>query len=158
MTKLIANKVFQLRSLLFLASLLLMAGFVMPMLTITQFFLFDHSISIISGLWQLVQDGQIILFILIATFSIIVPISKIVLLFLLLSPATVHGNRSKKLLHLMHDYGRWAMLDVLIVAILIVTVKLGFIATIQIHSGLYIFASAVLLIMFITHHVVKQLD
>ena len=55
----------------------------------------------------------------------------------------------------MHDYGRWAMLDVMVVAILIVTVKLGAIASIQIHVGLYIFGVAVLLIMFITHQVVS---
>jgi paraquat-inducible protein A len=55
---------------------------------------------------------------------------------------------------MMHDYGRWAMLDVMVVAMLIVTVKLGVIATIQIHAGLYVFGSAVLLIMFITQRVV----
>lgn len=56
----------------------------------------------------------------------------------------------------MHDYGRWAMLDVMVVAILIVTVKLGAIASIQVHSGLYVFGLAVLLIMFITHQVVNM--
>jgi len=157
-TNLLANKATQLRILLILTSLLLVFGFVLPMLTITQFLLFDHSVSVVSGVWQLLQDGQIFLFVLIATFSIVIPITKIVLLFLLLSPATIQNHRNKKRLQLMHDYGRWAMLDVMVVAILIVTVKLGVIATIQIHSGLYIFASAVLLIMLITHQVVKQLD
>lgn len=56
----------------------------------------------------------------------------------------------------MHDYGRWAMLDVMVVAILIVTVKLGALASIQIHYGLYIFGFAVLLIMFITQQVVNH--
>ena len=56
----------------------------------------------------------------------------------------------------MHDYGRWAMLDVMVVAILIVTVKLGAIASIQIHAGLYIFGTAVLLIMLITQQVVSM--
>ncbi len=55
----------------------------------------------------------------------------------------------------MHEYGRWAMLDVMVVAVLIVTVKLGAIATIQVHAGLYIFGASVVLLMFITHRVVK---
>ena len=55
----------------------------------------------------------------------------------------------------MHDYGRWAMLDVMVVAILIVTVKLGTIASLQIHFGLYIFGAAVLLIMMITGRVIR---
>jgi paraquat-inducible protein A len=83
------------------------------------------------------------------------PIAKIILLFNLLLPSTHHPNRRKKLLHLMHDYGRWAMLDVMVVAILIVSVKLGAIASIQVHAGLYIFGTAVLLIMFITQQVVS---
>ena len=57
----------------------------------------------------------------------------------------------------MHEYGRWAMLDVMVVAVLIVTVKLGALASIEIHPGLYIFGTAVLLIMFATQQVVSLL-
>ena len=55
----------------------------------------------------------------------------------------------------MHEYGRWTMLDVMVVAMLIVTVKLGVIASIQVHVGLYLFGLAVLLLMFITSKVSK---
>jgi len=154
-TKTLTAKTTKLRWLLLLTSFLLAAGFVMPMMTITQFILFEHSFSVVSGIWQLWQEGHLFLFFLIAIFSIVIPITKIALLFNLLHPNTTHPHRRKKLLHLMHDYGRWAMLDVMVVAILIVTVKLGVIATIQIHAGLYIFGIAVLLIMFITHQVVQ---
>ena len=63
-----------------------------------------------------------------------------------------------KLLSLIHDYGRWAMLDVMVVAMLIVTVKIGAIASIQIHPGLYVFGAAVLLIMLTTQSTVKLLE
>ena len=145
-----------LRWLLVVSTLLLIAGFFAPMLTLTKFIMFSNSFSIITGIWQLLLDGKVFLFILIAGFSIILPLAKIILLFNLLHPKTTHPNRRKKLLHLMHDYGRWAMLDVMVVAILIVTVKLGAIASIEIHAGLYIFGLAVLLIMFITHQVVSH--
>jgi paraquat-inducible protein A len=46
----------------------------------------------------------------------------------------------------------------MVVAVLIMTVKLGAVASIQIHAGLYIFAIAVLLIMFLTQQVVKHID
>ena len=148
----------QLRWLLVITSLLLIAGFVMPMMTITKFMMVSNSFSIMSGIWQLLQDGQFFIFIIVACFSIVLPLAKISLLFNLLHPNTTHPNQRKKLLQLMHDYGRWAMLDVMVVAILIVTVKLGAIASIQVHSGLYIFGLAVLLIMFITHQVVNMHD
>ena len=144
-----------LRWLLLFTTMLLIAGFVTPMLTITKLVFFDHSFSIISGIAQLWRDGQYILFIIIGSFSIVLPSAKIAILFALLSSNTHHPEYRKKLLHLMHDYGRWAMLDVMVVALLIMSVKLGAIATIQIHGGLYIFSSAVILIMLITQQVVR---
>jgi len=157
-TKPIIHNVIALRWLLVITSLLLAAGFMMPMMTITQFILFDNSFSVISGIWKLLQDDQLFLFFVIAFFSIIIPVAKIALLFNLLHLSTTHPKRRKRLLHMMHDYGRWAMLDVMVVAMLIVTVKLGVIATIQIHVGLYVFGIAVLLIMFITHQVVHLIE
>jgi len=155
-TKIVTSSPAQLRWLLVISSLLLIAGFVMPMMTVTKFMMVTNSFSIASGIWQLLQDGQFFIFLIVACFSIILPIVKVSLLFNLLHPSTTHPNRRKKLLQLMHDYGRWAMLDVMVVAILIVTVKLGAIASIQVHTGLYVFGLAVLLIMFITHQVVNM--
>lgn len=146
-----------LRWLLLITSILLLVGFFVPMLTLTKLIVVTHSFSIVTGVWQLLQEGHLFLFILVTGFSIILPIIKIILLFNLLHPNTHSPERRKKLLHLMHDYGRWAMLDVMVVALLIVSVKLGALASIQIHSGLYIFGTAVLLIMFITHQVVALL-
>ena len=145
----------QLRWLLVVASFLLLGGFISPIMTITQLVWINHSFSIVSGIWQLWQEGHIVLFIVITVFSIVLPIAKIILLFNLLHPKTTYVHYRKQLLQLMHNYGRWAMLDVMVVAMLIVSVKLGAIASIQIHAGLYVFGGAVLLIMFITHYVVK---
>lgn len=143
-----------LRWLLVFTSLLLVTGVITPILTLTKFWIMSHSFSVLSGIWQLLQDGQLLLFVLVGSFSILLPTIKIALLFRILHPAIEHTEQQQKLLHLMHDYGRWAMLDVMVVAILIVTVKLGAIASIEIHYGLYIFGLAVLLIMFITQQVV----
>ncbi len=147
-----------LRWLLLFTSLLLAVGFVTPMMTLTELMFFTHSFSILSGIEQLWQEGHWLLAIIISLFSVIIPIVKILLLFNLLHPNTTHPERRKRLLHLMHDYGRWAMLDVMVVAVLIVTVKLGALASIQVHIGLYIFGLAVLLIMLITQQVVKHVN
>ena len=147
-----------LRWLLLFTSLLLAIGFVTPMMTLTELMFFTHSFSILSAIKQLWQEGHWLLAIIISLFSVIIPIVKILLLFNLLHPNTTHPERRKRLLHLMHDYGRWAMLDVMVVAVLIVTVKLGALASIQVHIGLYIFGLAVLLIMLITQQVVKHVN
>ena len=79
---------------------------------------------------------------------------KIAVLFKLLAVNGKDNSSYRRYLHLMHDYGRWAMLDVMVVAVLIVTVKLGAIASIQVHYGLYLFGASVLLIMIVTNKVV----
>ncbi|KGM07354.1 Paraquat-inducible protein A [Methylophaga thiooxydans] len=137
---------------------MLIAGLFLPMLTITQFIVIRNDFSVISGITELWKAGQYILFIVIACFSVMVPLTKIALLFKLLQNDNRPHPIKMKLLRLIHDYGRWAMLDVMVVAMLIVTVKMGAIASIQIHPGLYVFGVAVLLIMLTTQSTVKLLE
>ena len=141
--------------LLLLATGLLLAGLMMPMMTITKLVFFSDSFSVIQGVYELLLNGHFFLFVLVSGFSIVLPLLKIGVLFKLVSTGKTHSRGIDRLLHLMHEYGRWAMLDVMVVAILIVTVKLGAIASIEVHSGLYVFGLAVLLIMYITNRVVK---
>lgn len=140
--------------LLIIAVLLLAVGLSTPVVTISQFIFLRNSFSVLSGIYELLTHGQIILFLIVALFSVVLPIMKIWVLFRIVLNRKAHSSRIRRYLHLMHDYGRWSMLDVMVVAMLIVTVKLGTIATIQVHFGLYLFAAAVLLIMFVTQRIV----
>lgn len=144
-----------LRWLLFLSAVLFVTGISLPMITITKLVLISHSFSIVSGAYELLNEGRVILFLVIALFSVVLPMMKIFVLYKILSAKTYTSLRAKRYLHLMHEYGRWAMLDVMVVAILIVTVKLGAIVTIQVHYGLYLFGASVLLIMVITNSVIR---
>jgi paraquat-inducible protein A len=139
--------------LLLISSCLLAAGLYLPMLTLTKLLFIANSFSVISGILELLRRGHWILFFLVGLFSVVFPITKILLLYLLLRLREVNSTRYIHLLKLMHDYGRWGMLDVMVVAVMIVAVKLDVIAEVEIHTGLYLFAAAVLLIMYITHRV-----
>ena len=153
-----SRRLLQLRWLLVISSILLIAGLFLPMLTITQFIVISNDFSVMSGITELWKAGQYVLFVVIACFSVVVPLTKIALLFKLLQNDNRPHPIKLKLLSLIHDYGRWAMLDVMVVAMLIVTVKIGAIASIQIHPGLYVFGAAVLLIMLTTQSTVKLLE
>ena len=50
------------------------------------------------------------------------------------------------------------MLDVFVVAVLVVVVKLGAIASVQMEPGLYAFAGSVLLTMYITARIVSLIN
>jgi paraquat-inducible protein A len=140
--------------LLVIATGLLIAGLILPMMTITKLVMFSHSFSVLTGVYELWQNGHFLLFMIVAGFSIVMPFLKIAVLFKLVLHRKRHSPAFDRLLHLMHEYGRWAMLDVMVVAVLIVTVKLGAIATIEIHNGLFVFGLSVVLIMLITRRVV----
>lgn len=143
-----------LRFLVYLATLLFVVGIFAPMLTISQLIVISSSFSVFSGVVELLLNAQYLLFLVVTGFSIVLPLMKLWVLFRLTSQHPMTGPKLKRTLSLMHEYGRWAMLDVLVVAILIVTVKLGTIASLQIHYGLYVFGAAVLLIMLITGRVI----
>lgn len=147
-----------LRWQLLISSGLLLAGLYLPMLTITQFVFISNEFSVISGITALWQADQYVLFIVISCFSVLMPLAKIILLFRLLQSDEQPPPARIKLLRLIHDYGRWAMLDVMVVAMLVVTVKMGAIASIHIHPGLYVFGAAVLLIMLTTHATVRLIE
>jgi len=148
----------KLRLLVYVATALFAVGIVAPMMTISQLIVISASFSIYSGVIELLRNGQYFLFLVVAGFSIVLPLMKLWVLFRLTSPHPLSGSTLKRTLFLMHEYGRWAMLDVLVVAILIVAVKLGTIASLQIHYGLYVFGTAVLLIMLITSRVIRSSD
>ena len=143
---------------LVLASWLLIAGLILPMVTLSKFVVVTSDFSIVSGIVELIENGQYVLCVIIFMFSIMLPLLKMYVLFMILASKKITNQKMAKYLHLMHEYGRWAMLDVMVVAVLIMTVKLGALASVEVKPGLYVFALAVFIIMFVTYKVVKLTD
>lgn len=139
---------------LLVSTALLFSGLLMPLLSVQQFWIWSDSISIVGGVWQLFTAGQYALFVIVGTFSICLPFAKLLLLIrIVMSRAPRSHPLLQTLLRRLHDWGRWAMLDVLVVAVLIVVVKSGAAVQVQAELGLYLFSVAVLLIMFLTGRV-----
>jgi paraquat-inducible protein A len=148
----------QLRLLLVVTALLLTAGLAAPIVTLKKFVIVENTFSVLSGVMQLAREGQWFLFCIISAFSVLLPLMKIAVLYRLVSHQQHRNARTQRYLHWMHLYGKWSMLDVFIVAVLVVAVKLGAIASVEMRYGLYAFAASVLLTMFITARVVKLID
>lgn len=144
-----------LRVVLVITCVLLAVGLVSPIITINKFVLIENTFSVHSGVIQLLKEGKIFLFIVITGFSIMLPLLKIAVLFTLLSIKEAGAGKLERYLHWMHVYGKWSMLDVFVVAVLVVAVKLGAIATVEMRYGLYFFAAAVVLSMLVTARVVS---
>jgi paraquat-inducible protein A len=149
------KKARQLRYLIGLSAIMLAVGLVAPIATLNKFILVQNTFSVLSGVLALFSEGQFFLFLLISCFSVLLPVLKLGVLYRLVSQNSTMREQTKRLLHWMHLYGKWSMLDVFVVAVLVVLVKLGAIANVEMRYGLYAFAASVLLTMFVTARIVS---
>jgi Paraquat-inducible protein A len=107
-----------------------------------------RSFSLVSGIWRLLRDGELLIGAVILIFSVIFPAAKLAAL--ALSLRVVRGTAERHLGALEH-LGKWSMLDVFVIAALVVCFK-GFPGGthIQVDWGIYVFAASVVLSMLAT--------
>lgn len=131
------------------AAVSLIVGLLAPVMTLKKLVFVTNTFSLGSGLMSLATEGQIVLFILIGLFSVVFPVAKIGLL--LFASNAVTDSRIKRWLGWLTVFGKWSMLDVFVVAVLLATVKLRMLADVEVHYGLYAFAASVLTTMIAAH-------
>lgn len=136
--------------LLLLSAILLLVGIFAPMMTLSKFVWIENRFSLFAGTVQLFTDGQFLLFLIIFIFSIIMPVAKLILLFRFWHAESSDSHQLQHFMNWISHYGKWSMLDVFVVALLLVIVKLGVLATVEVHYGIYVYAAAGLLIMLCT--------
>jgi paraquat-inducible protein A len=130
---------------------LLALGVSTPVITVEKLYLFNNTVSLLSALQQLAGQEEWGLFLVIGVFSIMFPILKIITLLLLWNLERADGPGHRRHMKWLATYGKWSMLDVFVVALLVVTVKLGALAEARVEPGLYAFAGSVLLTMVLSH-------
>ncbi len=132
-------------ALLLVALGLLFWGLTLPLLKLSKFWIFGDTVSIVSAIKSLYGAGEIFLATVLLVFSILFPVGKnLTMLAVFIKGARV-GHFSQRLLGVVALLGKWSMLDVFIVAILVASVKLGILAHASVLSALYFFAASVLL-------------
>ncbi len=133
-----------------LAALALGIGLTTPLLNVSKAFFVDTDYSVWSGVRGLWRDGEYFLALVVLFFSSVFPIGKLALVARIWFFRTAPEFRARWL-HRLEELGRWSMLDVFAVAILIVATKLEPLATVEALPGVYWFAAAVLVSMVYTH-------
>lgn len=109
----------------------------MPILEVQQLGNRSQS-SILSGILELLHHGSYFVGGIVFLFSILFPLTKIVMLFEL-SCLKVLNRRAKGFtLRLMEQLGKWSMMDVMLLAFLVMLVKLG--DLVEFHLGPAVFA------------------
>jgi paraquat-inducible protein A len=117
----------------------------------THTFFSDDDDTIMSGVLSLLHEGSWPLALLVFIASIVVPLLKLIamgwLLFSVVRQSPGHPLQRSKLFRLVEFIGRWSMLDVYAIALLVALVQIRSLATIHAGFGALAFCAVVVLTM-----------
>lgn len=126
------------------------AGIFRPFTSVTKLWLFENQISVFTGLITLWRASELFLFLILFVFTVMFPFVKINALLALWFWPRLDGEHAKKMFHFVSHMGKWSMLDVFVVAILVLTVRSGGVARIKVQDGFFLFFLSVMLTQFAT--------
>ncbi len=131
--------------LLFASLAMLIAGWATPIMTVETFVFIGDQVSILDSIWRLLENGEVFLFLVLTLFSVIFPIAKLstALYLWFLAPVTRPGFL--RTLHWIELLGKWSMLDVFVVALIVVALQISIVSDVALHAGIYLFTLAVTL-------------
>ena len=137
-------------ALLFTAAILYIPANLLPIMTVNSLGQGEPS-TIMAGVIQLVQHGMFPIAAVVFIASILVPTFKLVGIGLLLFSVQRHQPLSAQQRIVMYRFiefiGRWSMLDIFVIAILVAVVNFGRLASVEANLGAAAFASVVILTM-----------
>ena len=137
------------------------AGIFLPFTAVTKLWLFDNQISVVHGLKVFWNAGELFLFLILLVFTICFPLVKINALIALWLYPGLTADQAKAFYKFVSHLGKWSMLDVFVVAILVLTLKSSSLASIRVGSGFFLFFISVMLTQFSsiwTGHIASQLE
>jgi len=103
--------------------------------------------SILSGIIELLQHGSYFVGGIVFLFSILFPLTKIVMLFELSFLRLLDQRNKVFVLRLMEHLGKWSMMDVMLLAFLVMLVKLGDLVDFHLGPAVFAFVGCVVMSM-----------
>ena len=144
------NSVVRTWALLITAAILYIPANLLPIMTVNSLGKGQPD-TIMSGVITLVENGMLPIAAVVFIASILVPTFKLVGIGLLLYSVQRHQPMSARQRILMYRFiewiGRWSMLDIFVIAILVAVVRFGSLASVEPGVGAVAFASVVILTM-----------
>ncbi len=120
------------------------AGILLPLLQMDRLYFFTETPSLLQIIVGLMQEGDLLLGLLVAGFSLVFPLVKFFVLFVeSLMVASVSDNSSKFFKHISM-LSKWSMMDVLLVALVIFAAKTSGFAEAITQMGIWFYSYAVL--------------
>jgi paraquat-inducible protein A len=130
---------------LVLSAFFLALGLVLPLVRFEKLYFFDETPSLLDIVLQLWAGESAALAVLVALFSVVFPVIK---LFALAIEATVPANESASgrfFARILPLLGKWSMMDVMLVALVIVAAKTSGMAAAFTQPGLWFYAASAIM-------------
>lgn len=140
------------------ALLLFGTGIFFPFFHVTKFWVFGSAVSVVGGIITLFHEGEYFLFTVLSLFTLVFPCAKLALLAIIWLERKHDLARVRQLHGWVELLGKWSMLDVFVVAILIVAMKSAAVADIRLGFGLYLFTLSVVATQFASTWVARALS
>lgn len=129
------------------ATTCLVLGLTLPIVRLTRFYVWTDVHSLISIVTELYNAHEILLAGVICLFSVVFPFVKLLYLLALYSARHWNPEQQGRFLRRIGWLGKWSMLDVLVLALVIFYAKSTRLADAVSMPGIYMFAAAVVLTM-----------
>jgi paraquat-inducible protein A len=130
---------------LVLSALFLAFGLVLPLVRFEKLYFFDETPSLIDIVVSLWQQGSGGLAVLVGLFSIVFPVIKLFGIALEATAPTQSGSRENLIARLLPILGKWSMMDVMLVALVIVAAKTSGMASAFTQPGLWFYAASAIM-------------
>lgn len=153
----IFTKRFAVISITTVAMALLLYSYFLPFMEVEKLIFFKSKYSLLYSLKIMWIERFYFLAVLIFIFSMVFPLAKLTAIYMLWFMPFSHKNR-EIVIHWLGVLGKWSMLDVFVVAIIIVLVKSQSLVSARPCIGIYVFAIAIMLSMLVSFIIERRYD
>jgi paraquat-inducible protein A len=125
----------------------LVLGLTLPIIELTYFYVWSDTHSFVSIVRALYAEQELFLASILVVFSMLFPAIKLLYLLVAYTTMATGGGARQRMLNRMSWLGKWSMLDVLVLALVIFYVKASALTEAAALPGIYFFSAAVLMTM-----------
>jgi paraquat-inducible protein A len=129
------------------ATATLVLGVTQPAIQLTKLYLWTDRHSILTAIYALYLDNEYFLAGLIFLFSVILPSCKLLYLLVVSTIVTPRPSMRERTIERLESLGKWSMMDVLVLALMVFYVNASAIADATALPGIYLYAVSVFLTM-----------
>ena len=129
------------------AAVCLVLGLVLSTIKLTKLYVWTDEHSVLSAIYALYQDGEVFLAAIVALFSVAFPALKLFYLIVVSNLQAARPQVRERVFQRLEWLGKWSMMDVLVLALIIFYVNASSLAEASALAGIYFFTASVFLTM-----------